>query len=191
MSLPIPINWLQEGLGNANWFLYQGLCGVISKFPDCETIEEFISLFGEWFITFEVQYPSLINSDLTIPQVKLRIYQQLLEQLPLETGDVTYDLSDIEEALSVNLSYIDTFQTTTEFMNDTKFIINIFECLSLGMKVCNYQDTAIAAMRETMTREWLLAQKDTPFFLHKNSLMKLLKQPPGDHGFKGLGSLFG
>jgi len=167
------------------------LCQVIEQYPTCNTLDEFMNLFKHEIVLFEAEYPSVID-DFTIPQLKLQIYQQIIGQLPLriEVNDLDYTKEDLSEALSIELKTVPTTQTPISLMDDEDFIGDIWQSLSLGLKVCNYQDTGIAAMRETMTVAWILAQSET-FFKEKPSLIDLLQEEPGNHGFQGLGSLFG
>ena len=78
-----------------------------------------------------------------------------------------------------------------ELVIDDKFPTHIWNALSLGLKICNHQDKALAAMRETMTLDWIQAQENTPMVIHKNALVKLTSSLAGKHGYSGLGDLFG
>lgn len=195
MSLPRPINWLNEGIGSANYLLYLRFCQVVGQYRKCATPDEFIALFRDEIVSFEGEYPSLVD-DFTIPQIKLQIYQQILGQLPIrmEVDDLEYGRSEVQEVLDLSLQEVTTTMTPLQFIEDPSFMVTVWECLSLGLKICNYQDKAITAMRETMSREWILAQESTDMFRDRSALIHILAKNPGEHkekGFEGLGSLFG
>jgi len=189
MSLPKPINWINQNHGSADWFFYQHICQTIKKFSDVETLAEFTSLIHTSIVDFEEQYPSLSNNT-TVANLEMKIYQQVISQLPLEVGEEAYNFDDLEE-INALPSKITLNQSMSSLVVDDDFPEYLWNILSLGLKICNYQDKAIAAMRETMTREWIQAQENTSMFFHKKSLIKLTAEEPGGHGFSGLGSLFG
>ena len=189
MSLPKPINWITQQVGSSDWLFYQHICQIIKNFEDIETPAEFTSLFHSAVVDFEEQFPSLSTNN-TVSTLKMKIYQQIISQLPLEVGSNTYTFEDFTE-----IDIIPEKITLNEHMGslvvDDEFPLYIWNALSLGLKICNYQDKGIAAMRETMTLDWIQAQAKTPMFFHKASLIKLTSEKPGKHGFEGLGSLFG
>lgn len=189
MSLPKPINWINQNHGSSDWLFYQHICQTVKKFSDVETLEEFTSLIHIAIVDFEAQYPSLSTNN-TVANLKMKIYQQVISQLPLEVGGEAYTFEDLEE-INALPSEITLNQPMSSLVIDDVFPEYLWNLLSLGLKICNYQDKAIAAMRETMTREWIQAQDKTPMFSRKKALIKLTAEEPGDHGFSGLGSLFG
>lgn len=189
MSLPKPINWINQNHGSSDWFFYQHICQTIKKFSDIETPQEFTSLIHTAIVDFEEQYPSLSNNN-TVSNLKMKIYQQVISQLPLQVGEESYNFDDLEE-INALPSGIKLNEPMSSLVVDDDFPLYLWNLLSLGLKICNYQDKGIAAMRETMTREWIQAQAKTSMFFHKASLIKLTAEEPGGHGFAGLGSLFG
>jgi|TARA_B100000902_G_scaffold395967_1_gene455727 hypothetical protein len=189
MSLPKPINWINQQQGSADWLFYQHICQTIKNFEDIETPAEFTSAFHAAIVNFEDQYPSLSNNN-TVSTLKMKVYQQIISQLPLEVGENSYTFEDLVEIDTISKK-ISLNESITSLMVDDDFVLQIWNALSLGLKICNYQDKGIAAMRETMTIDWIQAQSKTPMFFHKASLIKLTAEEPGNHGFEGLGSLFG
>jgi hypothetical protein len=189
MSLPKPINWVSQQQGSSEWLLYQHICQFIKTFDALEISEEFISLFHKSVIDFEERYPAVANSN-TVSNLKFKVYQQIISQLPLEIGGHNYQFEDFADC-SIIPNEMSMDNSISDLITEDKFPIHIWNALSLGLKICNYQDKGIAAMRDTMTIEWIQAQAQTPMFHHKASLIKLTSNLPGKHGFDGLGSLFG
>ncbi len=189
MSLPKPINWINQQQGSADWLFYQHICQTIKNFDWIETPVEFTSAVHAAIVNFEDQYPSL-SSNNTVSTLKMKVYQQIISQLPLEVGGNSYTFEDLVEIDTIPKK-IFLNESMTSLIVDEDFVLHLWNALSLGLKICNYQDKGIAAMRETMTIEWIQAQAKTPMFFHKASLIKLTEELPGKHGFEGLGSLFG
>jgi len=190
MGLPTPINWVSRSIGSADFLLYSSLCKAVSEFEDCVTVDEFFQKIEGWIVNFETEYRNVIEDEFVVPKLKLRIYQQIISQLPLPIGNQTYTVDDFNDLEFISTK-IYTTQDMTSLMKDEVFINCLWNALSIGLKICNYQDNTIAAMRDTMSIKWLLAQKDTDTFKNKDALMKLIDVPAGKHGFAGLGSLFG
>tara|TARA_R100000908_G_C3693933_1_gene107164 strand:+ start:8 stop:577 length:570 start_codon:yes stop_codon:yes gene_type:complete len=189
MSLPKPINWITQQQGSSDWLFYQHICQTIKNFEDIDTPAEFTSAFHAAIVNFEDQYPSLSTNN-TVSTLKMKVYQQIISQLPLEVGENSYTFEDLVEIDTISKK-IFLNESITSLLVDDDFVLQIWNALSLGLKICNYQDKGIAAMRETMTIDWIQAQSKTPMFFHKASLIKLTAEEPGNHGFEGLGSLFG
>lgn len=189
MSLPKPINWITQQVGSADWLFYQHICQTIKNFENIETPAEFTSLFHAAIVNFEAQFPSLSTNN-TVSTLKMKVYQQIISQLPLEVGENSYTFEDLVE-IDTLPKKIYLNESITSLLVDDDFVLQIWNALSLGLKICNYQDKGIAAMRETMTRDWIQAQAKTSMLLKKDSLIKLTAELPGKHGFEGLGSLFG
>jgi len=189
MGLPLPINWITPQQGSCDWLFYQKICNICNDFDSCQTLDEFTSLFHQSIVDFEVQYPSLTDAN-SVSTVKLKVYQQIMSQLPLEIGNQEYEFADFEECNFLPKK-INIDQSVAELVMDDSFPTHIWNALSLGLKICNHQDKGLAAMRETMSLEWIQAQEKTPMVLHKNALVKLTSHLAGKHGYSGLGDLFG
>jgi len=186
MSLPRPINWVNQSVGSADFLLYNSLCKIVSKFEEYETRDRFYQILSDWIVNFESEYPSVIEDEFVVPKLKLRVYQQIISQLPLTVGAQTYTLDDFNE-LNFVTNTMKVTQSMASLMTDTEFSKNLWNSLSLGLKICNHKDETVAAMRDNMSIEWLLAQKDTDTFKNKDALMKLIENNAGKHGFEGLG----
>jgi|TARA_R110000824_G_scaffold32495_1_gene104911 hypothetical protein len=189
MSLPKPINWMTQPMGAADWLFYQQICRIIKSFDSCGESDVFKSLFQKSVVDFETLYPAM-SDDATVPSFKLKVYQQILSQLPIQIGSELYDLNDMVECEFIPNKILIT-QSISSLINDEEFSQNLWDILSLGLKICNYQDKGLAAMRETMTVDWIQAQENTPMVINKNALITLTSKAAGKHGFEGLGSLFG